>query len=377
MPHTPSTPINVDSAQAYRDHLLPLIRGWHERGARVGVFGTGPHTTDLLAAVPELEELPLAAYLESAADGSARYRNRPVLPLSAIESAIDVVICSSYTREVEQLRLLRRYAVEAYPSRLPQPGSSAAAAAYLLVPTFGYPVVLEEESYAPFAALESSFARQMDGFRAALQPLRPYFHELDDVPAEPIDDVTPFWNNGYFGEDDARVAYGLVRAHRPARIFEIGGGNSTKFMHRAIVRNGGGTRITSIDPCPRGAIDSFCAEIIRQPLQRVDPAVFDVLEPGDVLFMDGTHQVFRGTDSVTFYLHVLPRIKPGVHVHIHDITLPLDYHDEFGDRYYAEQYLVAALLLGGDAWRVTLPVAYLGQQGVLTRGGGSFWIQRA
>jgi hypothetical protein len=372
----PTSPASVDGAQAYRDHLLPLIRGWHDRQARVAVFGTGPHTADLLAAVPELEELPLAAYLESAADGSGSYAGRPVLPLSAIESNVDVVVCSSYTREVEQLRLLRKYPVEAYPSRLPQPGQGSAAA-YLLVPTFGYPVVLEEKTYAPFAALEASFERQTNSFRAALQPLLGYFHELDDVPAEPVDDVTPFWNNGYFGGDDARVAYAMVRAHRPARIVEIGGGNSTKFMHRAITRNGGGTDIISIDPCPRGAIDRLCAQVIRQPLQRVDRSVFDVLEPGDVLFMDGTHQVFRGTDSVTFFLHVLPRIKPGVHVHVHDITLPLDYHDEFGDRYYAEQYVVAALLLGGDAWRVTLPVAYLCQQGVLTNGGGSFWMQRA
>lgn len=375
MSQTPT--LSAESAQAYRDHLLPLLQGWRERAARVAVFGTGPHTADLLAAVPELAELPIVAYLESAADGSGTYAGRPVLPLSAIDANVDVVVCSSYTREVEQLRLLRKYPVEAYPSRLPQAGQNGTAAAYLLVPTFGYPVVLEEEAYAPFAALEASFGRRMDSFRAALEPLAGYFHELDDVPSEPADDVTPFWNNGYFGGDDARVAYGMVRAHRPARIVEIGGGNSTKFMHRAIARNGGGTSIISIDPCPRGAIDRLCAQVIRQPLQRVDPAVFDVLEPGDVLFMDGTHQVFRGTDSVTFYLHVLPRIKPGVHVHVHDITLPLDYHDEFGDRYYAEQYVVAALLLGGDNWRVTLPVAYLNQRGVLAGGGSSFWMQRA
>ncbi len=360
----------------YRDHLLPLIQGWRDRATRVAVFGTGPHTTHLLEAVPELEALPLAAYVESDPKGVAVYRDKPVLPLTGIQHAIDVVVCSSYTREAEQLRLLDGYAVKAYSSRSPRPSVNHAAPDYLMVPTFGYPVVLDTEPNARFEALDAVFDRQIGRFRAEVDRLRPYFAELDDVPSSQVDDITPFWNNGYFQGDDARVAYATIRARPPKRIIEIGGGHSTKFMRRAIARNGGGTHLTSIDPFPRQAIDALCDDVIRKPLQHVDPSTFDVLEPGDVLFMDGTHQVFRGTDSVAFYLRVLPRITPGVRIHIHDVTLPLDYPDEFGERYYAEQYVVAALILGGDAWQVTLPVTYLYERGVLTRGGYSFWIER-
>lgn len=363
------------SVSAQRDYLLPLIQRWRERDARVAVFGTGPHTTDLLGAVPELEVLPLVAFLESAADGSSTYRDRPVLPLAALEGRVDVVLCSSYVREAEQMKALAAYPVKAYPSR-PLPAPDNAPPAYLMVPTFGYPVVVEEDTYSRFGAVEAVFERQMPQFAADLQTLQPYFRELDDVPVDRVDDLTPYWSNGYFDRDDARVAYAMVRAHRPRRIIEIGGGNSTKFMRRAITANGGGTRLTSIDPAPRGPIDTLCDDVIRLPLQRVGLDTFDALEPGDILFMDGTHQVFRGTDSVSFYLHVLPRIRPGVRIHIHDITLPADYHDEFAHRYYAEQYVVAALLLGGDAWRVTLPVAYLKDRGVLAHGGGSFWMER-
>lgn len=372
--HDVSTPQTDTSV--YRDHLLPLIHGWRARAARVAVFGTGPHTTALLDAVPELEALPLSAYIESDPNGIAVYRDRPVLPLAGIEDAVDVVVCSSYTREAEQLRLLDGYAVKAYPSRAPRVGVGPTSD-YLVVPTFGYPVVLDTEPDARFEAVDAVFEQQIDRFRAELDRLRPYFAELNDIPTHQIDDVTPFWENGYFSGDDARVAYAAVRAHRPRRIIEIGGGHSTKFMRRAIARNGGGTRITSIDPFPRQTIDALCDDVIRKPLQHVDPETFDLLEPGDVLFMDGTHQVFRGTDSVSFYLRVLPRVKPGVRVHIHDITLPRDYPDEFGERYYAEQYLVATLLLGGDVWHPTLPVAYLYDRGLLTHGGNSFWISRA
>lgn len=362
----------------YRDHLLPLVQGWRARSARVAIFGTGPHTSELLDAVPELEALPLTAYVESAADGSRTYRGTPVLPLATIDRHVDVVVCSSYTREAEQLQLLEAYSVEAHRSHPPRPAPAGPVApAYLHVPTFGYPVIVSQPEGTRFAAVDALFERQMDAFREHVRALHPFFAELQPLPAERIDDVTPFWNNGFFSGADAQVAYAMVRAHRPARVIEIGGGNSTKFLHHAIVRNGGGTDIISIDPMPRGPIDALCAEVIRQPLQRVALDTFDVLEPGDVLFMDGTHQVFRGTDSVAFFLHVLPRLAPGVRVHIHDITLPADYHDEFADRCYAEQYVLAALLLGGGAWRATLPVAYLHQRGVLARGGGSFWMERA
>jgi hypothetical protein len=47
-------------------------------------------------------------------------------------------------------------------------------------------------------------------------------------------------------------------------------------------------------------------------------------------------------------------------VHLHDIFLPCDYPPEWRDRYYSEQYLLAAMLLGQRArFRVALPNAFL------------------
>lgn len=351
-------------ASAYRDHLVPLVAGWRRRGARVAVFGTGPHTADLLALVPELEE-PLVAYLDSQATDDARYRGRPLVRPEHASSVADVVVCSSYGREPEQLRLMDQFPVKTYLSHPPHI-SAAAVPDFLLVPTYGYPVITPTSADEPIDAVRRLFDADMDRFRAELAEIVPYFSELDDVPAEAEDDVTPSWNNAFFRGNDARVAYGTVRAHRPARILEIGSGTSTKFMRRAIAQNGGETTITSIDPHPRAAIDSLCDRVIRRPLQRVELGTFDVLEAGDILFMDGTHQVFRGTDSTFFYLQVLPRLKPGVRVHVHDITLPFEYSDDFAvRRYYAEQYVVAALLLGGGVWRTTMPVSYLCHLGLL------------
>jgi hypothetical protein len=338
--------------RAYRDYLVPLIATWRARGARVGVFGIGPHTPDLLAIVPELESPAPVVYLDSNASAGATYRGRPVLPLTAVEEHADVVVCSSYTRETEQLRLLDAYDVKAYLSHPPQ-FSAGQPPQFLHMPTFGYPVVVPPAPGEHCEALALAFEQHRPDFEAALRPLLPFFSELDDIPNQQVDAIHPYWHNGYFGADDARTAYAMVRAHRPRRILEIGCGNSTKFMRLAITRNGGGTEIISIDPSPRAGLDGLSDRIVCQPLQRVPIETFDVLEAGDILFMDGTHQVVYGSDSVFFYLRVLPRLRQGVRVQIHDITLPLEYPDTYVERFYAEQYVLAALLLGGDNWRAT------------------------
>lgn len=100
----------VDPAARYRRHLLPLIDRWRARGARVGIFGAGPHTDELLSHVPELEGPFLIAVLDNDVDRQrASYRGRPVHPSAWAEGHLDVVVCSSYVNEA-------RLAVIAAPS---------------------------------------------------------------------------------------------------------------------------------------------------------------------------------------------------------------------------------------------------------------------
>jgi hypothetical protein len=62
-------------------------------------------------------------------------------------------------------------------------------------------------------------------------------------------------------------------------------------------------------------------------------AIFDRLQAGDVLFLDGLHRGFMNSDVTGFMLDVLPRLRPGVLVYVHDIPLPWDYPDMFTDWY--------------------------------------------
>jgi len=203
----------------------------------------------------------------------------------------------------------------------------------------------------------------------------------------------PFWLNGWFPPLDGTALTHFLRHHDPARFIEIGSGVSTKFARRAVELYGLRTHMTSIDPQPRNQIDTLCDTVIRQPLEDADPSIFEALEPGDILFLDSSHRAFQGSDVTVFFLDILPRIKPGVIVHIHDIYLPDDYISGHVHRLWNEQYLLAtALLFGEDAFQILFPSWFVHRDpalsaranGLLRKGGmeslnlygASFWMTK-
>jgi hypothetical protein len=156
---------------------------------------------------------------------------------------------------------------------------------------------------------------------------------------------TPFWKNDWFENLDAVALVGILASKKPKRYFEIGCGNSTKFARYVIETMRLPTKLLSIDPEPRASIDDLCDETIRRGLEDCDVSVFDQLDANDILFFDGSHRIFTNSDVTVFFLEVIPRLKPGVVVHIHDIFLPVDYPPEWSRKLYSEQYILAALLL--------------------------------
>lgn len=90
---------------------------------------------------------------------------------------------------------------------------------------------------------------------------------------------------------------------------------------------------------------------------------------GDIVFLDGSHRVGMGSDVTLFFLEVLPRLAPGVLVHIHDIYLPNDYPPELVGRNYSEQYMLAAVLLAaGSRYLIELPAFYVTHSGLVNPG---------
>jgi predicted O-methyltransferase YrrM len=155
----------------------------------------------------------------------------------------------------------------------------------------------------------------------------------------------------------------LVRAHRPARVLEVGCGNSTRILRLAIRDGSLSTHLTAIDPHPRVEITALCDEMLRQRAELLaGTELFDALDADDILFIDSSHELKPGNDVIFLYLQVLPRLRPGVLVHIHDIFLPYEYPSEWiaKERWpWNEQYLVQAMLAFGSAFEVLWPGYYL------------------
>jgi len=221
-----------------------------------------------------------------------------------------------------------------------------------------------------------------------------YFTQISKVETDSRS-TEPAWINDFLPGLDSVAIYGFLCLNSPQRYFEIGSGNSTKFARKAIINHNLKTKITSFDPHPRDKINLICDNIFRQPIEDTNLAIFDKLEAGDILFVDNSHRVFMNSDATVVFLDILPKLKPGVFVGFHDILLPLDYPPkyEYGrERYFSEQYLLAAYLLAeGDKFEIILPSCFISHdpelsgimsplwedpklKGVETHG-SSFWIK--
>lgn len=210
------------------------------------------------------------------------------------------------------------------------------------------------------------FDRQRGPCQEAVRAIARHRATLEAIADDTADPYAPHWNQLWFTALDAMALYALVAVRRPPRIVEVGSGNSTKFAARAIHDASLPTTILSIDPQPRAEIDALCDRVIRQPLEHVDQRVFTDLRAGDFLFIDTSHRVFTNSDVTTFFLEVLPKLAPGVVLHLHDIFLPWDYPVQWNKRYYSEQYLLACWLLAGpERLRLVLSNAFVSCDPVL------------
>jgi hypothetical protein len=179
---------------------------------------------------------------------------------------------------------------------------------------------------------------------------------------------SPFWINRMMPALDSVALYSFIALNNPKHYFEIGAGISTKFARQAINDHKLHTKITSIDPNPRAEIDDICDEVIRKPVEDVNLDIFDQLENDDILYVDNSHRVFMNSDATTVFLDIIPRLKSGVLVEIHDVLLPYDYPSEWTTRYYSEQYLLAAYLLArGKRLDIVLPNMFISEDPELSR----------
>ena len=219
-----------------------------------------------------------------------------------------------------------------------------------------YPHKRRIEDAAAGRRLTARLRAEEDRYATTLRGIARHIDSLLSIPRAEEDVSSPFWVNDWFPPFDGAALYGLIAERSPRRYIEVGSGISTRFARKAISDLGLQTRIVSIDPHPRTAIDALCDEVVRSRMEEVPREFWEGIGPDDLLFIDNSHCSFPNSDVTVFFVEVMPALRPGTIWGMHDIFLPWDYPEEWRDRFYNEQYLLLSYLLGGaDGDEIILP----------------------
>jgi predicted O-methyltransferase YrrM len=221
------------------------------------------------------------------------------------------------------------------------------------------------------------------------------YYEDQPFHASPTAGLRYHFENGYFQFADGLVLHTMLRHLKPRRVIEIGSGFSSALMmdtNQLFLQ--GQMQLTFIDPNPERLLgllndhDASRVEIIARPAQELDPRLFEGLEGGDILFVDSSHVSKVGSDVNALFFEILPRLRSGVIIHLHDIFHPFEYPKDwiYMGRYFTEAYLTHAFLMFNEAFRIRLSNSYLYKfhlermTGLMplwaTKEGASLWLER-
>ncbi len=177
----------------------------------------------------------------------------------------------------------------------------------------------------------------------------------------------PAWRyhaaNGSYPDNDAACLVGMARKQRPKRIIEVGCGFSSALLFDLNDREWNrSVELCFVDPDPGRMIallregDKPGLKLHPNRLQDTCPELFHSLEAGDFLIIDSTHVAKTGSDVNYLYFEILPRLAPGVLVHIHDIFWPFEYPGSWLEegRSWNETYLLRAFLMHNGAWSIEM-----------------------
>ena len=188
-----------------------------------------------------------------------------------------------------------------------------------------------------------------------------------DLDKKPISKTSFSMRNNSFKSGDAEFLYQMIRFIKPRKVIEIGCGNSTKIIRLAIEGNNSKDGIacshTCIEPFEQPWLESLeGVNVARSIVENYDFDWGEGLEEGDFLFIDSSHVIRPHGDILKIYLEILPLLRPGVFVHIHDIFTPKNYLKSWMDddiRFWNEQYLLEAMLTNTKRYQIIAALNFL------------------
>jgi len=195
-------------------------------------------------------------------------------------------------------------------------------------------------------------------------------HELLEFPLNNDNETREkmfFYNNGSYCSGDAEYLYNILRHFKPQKIIEIGCGYSTLMALNAVDKNKSEDKNyycehICIEPYEMPWLEDKNVKVKRNKVEDIDVTFFEQLEANDILFIDSSHIIRPQGDVLFEYLEILPVLKRGVIVHIHDIFTPRDYLDDWiynKHLLWNEQYLLEAFLTFNDKFKIIGATNYL------------------
>jgi predicted O-methyltransferase YrrM len=219
-------------------------------------------------------------------------------------------------------------------------------------------------------------------------------HSLLPFPDQKTEPYHYFTGNGWLAASDAYVLSGIIQKEKPQRIIEVGSGFSSAVMLDTLSFLGHSAALTFIEPNPERLYsllspqDKSCSKILVQRVQEIPVSVFDQLDSQDILFIDSSHVAKVGSDVSFLILRILPRLRPGVIVHVHDIFYPYSYPIKWlrEGRSWNESLMLRAFLQGNSQFQVLAFNSYAGEcfpevfkdrcPVFLKNTGGSIWMRK-
>ena len=178
-----------------------------------------------------------------------------------------------------------------------------------------------------------------------------------------------YYGNQLFRLSDALILGCFLKYLQPKNIIEVGSGFSSALM-LDFRESGLKTNLTFIEPYPgnlrrllRASDNQYC-RIIEEFVQDVPLKEFEKLNQNDILFIDSSHVIKIGSDLSTLFFTILPGLKPGVVIHIHDIIWPFEYRESMirEGRIWNEIYLVRSFLQFNDSFEILYFSSYIEQE---------------
>lgn len=203
-----------------------------------------------------------------------------------------------------------------------------------------------------------------------------------------------YLQNDQFAFADAFALSTILLKERPARVIEVGSGFSSAVMLDTADIMDSPPLFCFVEPFPK-RLESLLNQkrselrttIYRKRVQELNVELFDSLDAQDILFIDSSHVAKIGSDLAYLFLRVIPRLRPGVLIHLHDIFYPCSYPMDWirQGRAWNESLFLRAMLVASNRFEVVAFNSYAAQSfpalfesglpRFLENSGGSIWLR--